>query len=77
MNQLTLEQVRSIIQSTHHHPMGLSGVNGWSNCAGSVLAQVGIPDPGSDFAAEGTKAHELAENLLNNVEINPEDYDDE
>lgn len=74
MNQLTLEQVRQIIEETHHHPMGLSGVNGWSNCPGSVLAQVGIPDPGSMFAAEGTLAHELGEALLLGDEVDLDEY---
>lgn len=33
-------------------------------CPGSMVLSAGIPDPGSEYAAEGTRAHEMAEALL-------------
>lgn len=44
-----------------HAALGASNAARWINCAGSVKAEEGRPDPGSKFAAEGTAAHALAE----------------
>ena len=44
-----------------HAILSASGSSKWMNCAGSILAESGMPeDEGSDFAREGTAAHELA-----------------
>lgn len=39
----------------------------WTNCAGSVKAQEGLPDIPSSFAIGGQLAHEMAAYCLNNV----------
>ena len=48
----------------------------WSQCAGSVKLSIGIPNKSSIFADEGTRAHELAADLLNNRAL-PKDLDDD
>ena len=49
-----------------HSVYGPSGAAKWLGCPGSIKAEAGIPDTTSDFAAEGTDAHELAELSLKN-----------
>lgn len=48
-----------------HSPLGGSGAYRWIPCAGSVRASTGVNDPESEFAAEGSAAHALAETCLN------------
>ena len=43
-----------------HSPLGPSGANTWVNCPGAIQAQEGYPNKSSEFAAEGTAAHEVA-----------------
>lgn len=45
---------------TGHSPLGASGAYRWMACAGSVGLSQGHADPESDYAAEGTAAHEIA-----------------
>jgi len=47
-----------------HSPLGPSGAETWIGCPGSVNAQRGLPDDTSEFAAEGTAAHEVADLCL-------------
>ena len=44
-----------------HSPLGPSSADRWINCPGSVNATRGIADTSSEFAAEGTFAHGIAE----------------
>lgn len=44
-----------------HSPWGPSSAKRWINCPGSVLATKDMPDPGSQWAAEGTAAHTISE----------------
>lgn len=44
-----------------HSPWGPSSAKRWINCPGSVNATKDIPDPGSQWAAEGTAAHVVSE----------------
>lgn len=44
-----------------HSPWGPSSAKRWINCPGSVNATKDIPDPGSQWAAEGTAAHTVSE----------------
>lgn len=48
-----------------HSKVGASSTKRWMTCPGSVVLSEGIESKSSDFAAEGTLAHELADNLLN------------
>lgn len=47
-----------------HARLSPSAAARWMNCPGSVALSDGIKDSGSDFAAEGTAAHEMAERIL-------------
>jgi hypothetical protein len=47
-----------------HARLSPSSAERWMTCAGSVPLSDGVVDEGSDFAAEGTAAHELAEKIL-------------
>lgn len=47
-----------------HAKLSPSGAETWFNCAGSVAAQEGLPDESSEFAAEGTFAHQISEECL-------------
>jgi len=48
-----------------HAKLGPSSADRWMQCPGSVVLSEGMPQRTSEFAAEGTAAHELAEKLLN------------
>lgn len=50
-----------------HARLSASGSDRWARCPGSVKAEEGFQDKGSEFAAEGTTAHALAEYCLNNA----------
>lgn len=48
-----------------HSRLGPSSAERWTNCAGSVALSETVPkQPSSEFAAEGTVAHGLAEKLV-------------
>ena len=49
---------------TAHAKLSASSAARWLACPPSVKLSEGIPDKGSRYAAEGTLAHALAENLL-------------
>lgn len=47
-----------------HAKLSASGSYRWMNCAASVRMEEGIEDTSSDFANQGTVAHEVAEDCL-------------
>lgn len=49
---------------TAHAVLGASSAERWLRCPGSVRLSAGLADAPSEFAAEGTAAHELAEKCL-------------
>lgn len=51
-------------ERAEHSPLGGSGAYRWMVCPGSVQLSYGVEDQESDFAKEGTAAHELAELCL-------------
>lgn len=46
---------------TQHAKLSASGASRWINCPGSVHLESGFSDTSSDFAKEGTLAHNIAE----------------
>lgn len=48
-----------------HAKFSPSSAHRWIPCPGSILLESQVPDKSSDFADEGTAAHELAERCLN------------
>ncbi len=49
-----------------HARLSPSGAERWMNCPGSLRMEDGMPDTSSEFADEGTAAHELAALCLDN-----------
>lgn len=49
-----------VAQLPEHSPLGGSGAYRWMPCPGSVGLSSGVEDSESDYAAEGTAAHEVA-----------------
>jgi len=49
---------------TLHAKLGASASHRWMHCPGSIAAAEGIEDSGSEYAREGTAAHELGEEVL-------------
>lgn len=47
-----------------HARLGPSAAEAWMTCAGYPNAVEGLHDPGSEFAAEGTAAHSVADDCL-------------
>ena len=50
-----------------HSMVSPSGAHRWLACTPSAVLERQFPDQGSDAAAEGTLAHELAELKLRNI----------
>lgn len=55
---------------TTHSRIGASSMFRWKNCPGSVRLSAGIHSKSSEYAAEGTAAHDLAERCLTE-RVNP------
>jgi hypothetical protein len=47
-----------------HSSIGASSAYRWMRCAGSVVLSEGVPNRSSEYALEGTAAHQLAETCL-------------
>jgi hypothetical protein len=58
-----------------HATLGASNAHRWLVCPGSVAAERGLKDKASPFAEEGTRAHELAEQVLQMAHLPPEHVD--
>lgn len=58
-----------------HARLSASGANQWLNCPPSIKASEGIGDTSSEFAKEGTFAHELSELYFSNLYENLNDAD--
>ena len=60
---------------TAHAKLSASGAHRWMACPGSVNAEAGLPDQSSSFAQEGTKAHDLMEQMLLYARTDIDKYD--
>ena len=47
-----------------HANLGASKAERWMNCPGSVALEADLPNTSSEYAREGTAAHEVAEQCL-------------
>lgn len=47
-----------------HSKYSASGAERWFNCPGSIALNEGLPDKSSPWAEEGTKAHEVLEQIM-------------
>lgn len=56
-----------------HAKLSASGANQWLNCPPSIKASEGVGDSSSEFAREGTFAHELSELYFSNLYENLSD----
>jgi hypothetical protein len=63
----------ALLASTAHAKLSPSGASIWMNCAGSINAQEGLPDETSEFAAEGTRAHDISDLCLT-LGLDPYDF---
>jgi len=59
---------------TQHAKLSASGSPTWSNCGASLRISEGIKEAPSDFAAEGTEAHDVAEKCLLSGENAPDTH---
>jgi len=60
-----------------HSKFGPSAAEKWLNCPGSIQMEEGLTETESPYAAEGHKAHELAEAVLRGKALIFSDYDPE
>lgn len=58
-----------------HSALGASGAHRWMTCPASVRVEASYPDSGSQAAAEGTDAHDLARVCLLNGEADASSYE--
>jgi len=66
-----------MINKPIHSSLGASSYNRWKNCPGSVNLSKNIPKTESSYALEGTRAHQLAADILLGNNIVKKDYTDE
>ena len=59
---------------SNHAKLSASGSHRWMNCPGSIRMEEGFEDKGSKFAAEGTAAHFLGAECLEQ-DKDPKDYE--
>ncbi|MDI9684293.1 DUF2800 domain-containing protein [Burkholderia cenocepacia] len=62
MNQTA---IAAVVEDQEHALLSPSSAYTWIECAASTAAQIGQPDESSEYADEGTAAHELAKWCIN------------
>lgn len=60
-----------------HSLWGPSSAHRWMDCPASAARSRNMKEEESEYAKEGTKAHDLAFKILTNAPYDPEDYDTE
>lgn len=64
------------MEAQAHSSLGASSMDRWSKCPASVRLSVNAPKTTSTYAEEGTRAHEIAADVLNGKSM-PEGIDEE
>lgn len=59
------QQLAVVHKERKHSKYSASGAERWTNCYGSVALSEGLPDKDTPWSLEGTKAHEVLEEVLN------------
>ena len=59
--------IAAVVEDQEHALLSPSSAYTWIECAASTAAQIGQPDESSEYADEGTAAHELAKWCLESV----------
>lgn len=62
---------------TIHSSIGASSMYRWENCPGSVRLSKGVKSVASEWALEGTRAHEVAAAILTQDKFDPADLPDD
>ncbi|MCW3505704.1 DUF2800 domain-containing protein [Burkholderia cenocepacia] len=60
--------IAAVVEDQEHALLSPSSAYTWIECAASTAAQIGQPDDSSEYADEGTAAHELGKWCLNSGE---------
>jgi len=60
------KKIKTVEEEIEHAKLSASGSATWLYCAGSVKAQEGYEDENTEYSAEGTAAHAIAERCLLN-----------
>ena len=64
---------RAKLMSGTHAKLSPSGASRWANCPGAPAAEAPYPDDASEYAAEGTVAHDIAAQCLTS-DRQPQDF---
>lgn len=67
-----MSKAEESVELLEHSPLGASSATRWIACPGSVRLCKDVPNTASEYAEEGTRAHELAEKILRGEKVEAE-----